>query len=107
MGNFGERIKAYRKAMKLSQKELGEKIGALNTSISNWENNLNMPNADQIMALCEVFGISPRELLGANEDALDPEEVEMIKQYRSLSKTRKAVVLNLISSILEDQMDVQ
>lgn len=61
---MGERIKMARKAKGLTQKQLGEIIGAAHTSISNWENDQNYPDMDTITRLLETLDISANHLLG-------------------------------------------
>ena len=56
---FGERLRAARKQKKLTQKELASIINAAHNSISNWENNQNMPDPDTIQNLCWALGVQP------------------------------------------------
>ena len=56
---FGARLRAARKAKQLTQKELAVKIKAAHNSISNWENNQNMPDPDTIQNLCWALDVEP------------------------------------------------
>ena len=56
---FGSRLRAARKAKKLTQKELALKIKAAHNSISNWENDQNMPDPDTIQNLCWALDVQP------------------------------------------------
>lgn len=56
---FGERLRRARKEKKLTQKELALKINAKHNSISNWENDQNMPDPDTIQNLCWALGVQP------------------------------------------------
>lgn len=56
---FGERLRRARKQNKLTQKELAITIGAAHNSISNWENDQNMPDPDTIQNLCWALGVQP------------------------------------------------
>ena len=56
---FGDRLRQARKAKKLTQKELAIKINAAHNSISNWENNQNMPDPDTIQNLCWALDVQP------------------------------------------------
>ncbi|MDT2390989.1 MULTISPECIES: helix-turn-helix domain-containing protein [Enterococcus] len=49
---------------KMSQRELAEKIGTTQTSISNWENNPLSMNAENIVKLAMFFGVSSDDILG-------------------------------------------
>ena len=56
---FGERLRYARKEKGLTQKELALKIDAAHNSISNWENNQNMPDPDTIQNLCWALDVQP------------------------------------------------
>lgn len=57
--SLGNRIKAARKAAKLTQAELAERLGVKNTTISNWEKGVSKPDADQIERLCWELNVEP------------------------------------------------
>lgn len=67
---FGERLKKVRKEKKLTQKELASKIGAAHNSISNWENNQNMPDPETIQHLCWALDVQPNYFFGADSQPL-------------------------------------
>lgn len=54
----GQQIKHYRKLNKLTQKELGLRLGVKHNTISSYENGTNEPDQDILFALAEVFNIS-------------------------------------------------
>ena len=56
---FGERLRCARKEKGLTQKELALKINAKHNSISNWENDQNMPDPDTIQNLCWALDVQP------------------------------------------------
>lgn len=56
---FGEKLRAARKAKKLTQRELASRIEAAHNSISNWENNQNHPDPDMIQRLCWALEVTP------------------------------------------------
>lgn len=64
---FGERLRAARKAKKLTQKELASNIKAAHNSISNWENNQNMPDPDTIQHLCWALEVEPNYFFQGNQ----------------------------------------
>ena len=51
-------LKAARVNAGLSQKEAAEKLGISNVTLSNWENGVSFPDAQQIIKICEVYGVS-------------------------------------------------
>lgn len=52
-----------RRARKMTQAELAERIGVSQGVISDYENGRKMPRIPSLMKLCAVFGISMDELL--------------------------------------------
>lgn len=57
--NLGERLKQARKAAGLTQRQLAEKIGVSNTSVSNWEKGISSPDPDTIQHLCWALNVDP------------------------------------------------
>lgn len=60
---LGERLFMYRNKVNMSQEKLAEEIGVTRQTISKWETDQSMPDFDKIEPLCEVFEITPDELI--------------------------------------------
>lgn len=60
---LGERLFMYRNKVNMSQEKLAEEIGVTRQTISKWETDQSMPDFDKIEPLCEVFKITPDELI--------------------------------------------
>ena len=60
---MGEKILALRKARGWSQEELAERIGVTRQAVSRWESGAAKPDADKIIAVCDLFGVSADYLL--------------------------------------------
>ena len=56
-------IASERKAKKLTQEKLAEKIFVSEKTISKWENGNGVPDTNSLVKLCEVFNVSINELL--------------------------------------------
>jgi transcriptional regulator with XRE-family HTH domain len=69
---FGARLKKYREAKGLSQKEFAALIGVGNTRVSNWELGTNRPDVDFLPKICEVLGVVPSDLLGVKKEPPAP-----------------------------------
>lgn len=65
---LGNRIKNYRRALGLTQVELGEKSKLSQGYISTLEKGVFEPTASTIVRLAAAFGITTDELLGVNEE---------------------------------------
>lgn len=64
IGNF---IMTERKAKKLTQAKLAEKLFVSEKTISKWENGNGIPDTNTLPKLCEVFEISINELLNGEK----------------------------------------
>ena len=60
---MGEKILRMRKARNWNQEELAEQIGVTRQAVSRWESDSAKPDADKVIALCDLFGISADYLL--------------------------------------------
>ena len=63
----GERIKELRLEYNLSQAKLGEILMVSQDTISLWEKNKALPNAEYIISMCKFFDVSADYLLGLSE----------------------------------------
>ena len=62
--NFGEKITALRKQAGLSQEALAEKLGVSRQAVGKWEKGEAQPELSKLLALCDLFGVTPDQLLG-------------------------------------------
>ena len=91
---LAERLKAYRKAFKMSQQELAEKVGCDQTSISAWERGRSVPNADVLIEISDKLGLSLSELCGFNDKGL--EEKALIDAYNRADEGTQNAVKKLL-----------
>lgn len=100
--NISKNIAKYRKLNGYTQKELAEKIGAKNSTVSNWEQGANSPDIEMIFALCQLFKISVAEMYGCdtvrNETTITVMGIErdIILAYRKADDIGKAMVLRAL-----------
>ena len=64
---IGKFIAENRKAKKLTQSELAEKLGVTDRAVSNWENGKNMPDLSLFKPLCDILGISINEFMSGEK----------------------------------------
>ena len=72
---IGRFIAENRKAKKLTQEGLAEKLGITNKSISKWENGSCLPDSSLFKPLCKILDISINELF-AGEKLNDADKKE-------------------------------
>lgn len=64
---IGKFIAECRKRKKMTQSELGERLGVTEKSISNWENGRNMPDLSLFKPLCDELCITINDLLSGEK----------------------------------------
>ena len=79
---IGEKITQRRLAAHLSQEILAERLGVSTQDVSRWESGEVLPDAEKLLQLCRVFGISADELLGENAKADDASDFLSLPLWR-------------------------
>lgn len=106
---FGEKLKTARKTKKLTQEQLGEKIGVKGNTVSDWEHDKSRPDMDTVELLCGILDLAPSFIMGSKSEeeygvlfgkiAADIELIDLIEKYQSLSIEDKKAVRQIISSL--------
>ena len=61
--NIADRIQYLRKQKGYSQEELADKVGVSRQAVSKWENGSSDPSTTNLIALANLFDITPEEML--------------------------------------------
>lgn len=91
MKSIGERIKALRDSLDLRQKDLADKAGITEATLSRYENNLREPKGEIVSKLAKALNVSTDYLLGSTDNPNakiytgdlngDKVEIEVNKDY--------------------------
>lgn len=112
--NLPNRLRELRKANKISQKALGEKIGLSMQSINDIESGRRSTTADKLILIADFFSISLDYLLGRTDikdmaqnstetpTALTPEEQLLLENYRKLDNVSKGRLIERSEIFLEE-----
>lgn len=65
---IGDKIKELRKEQNMTQENLAEKLNVSRQTISKWESNISIPDANNIVLICKVFHIDTNYLLDYQND---------------------------------------
>ena len=95
MKDLGKTIAGHRKAYKLTQSQLAEKLTEYDiyvkpNSVSSWESGISLPSSRQLLAICEILNIYDiyTEFIGTNPDNpfrnLNKEGVDKVMEYTRL-----------------------
>lgn len=89
----GAFIAQCRREAGLTQKELAERLHVSDRAVSKWERGLNLPGADLFEPLCQILGVTVRELLRGErceDDEILPEEIaQAMYRLEAMEKEEK------------------
>ena len=102
---FGENLKTLRKQKGFSQEELATRLHVVRQTISKWEKNLSVPDADTLSRLAEILEVSVSELLGAkieNENTASDvaEQLSRINEQLAIKNRRSRRIWKIVAIIL-------
>lgn len=102
---FGENLKTLRKQKGFSQEELATRLHVVRQTISKWEKNLSVPDADTLIRLAEILEVSVSELLGAkieNENTASDvaEQLSRINEQLAIKNRRSRRIWKIVTIIL-------
>ncbi len=103
--NIGEKIRKYRKQNKLSQRELGEKIGVVSSTITKYELNSLHPNLDTIKRLATALNISILDLI-EDEEAQNTSLKGILNKTDSSSSISQQITANFLNDILNSPISL-
>lgn len=93
----GEKIKERRKALGLTQTELGERLGVQKNAVSKWETGRvdDIPGS-KIRAMAALFGVTPSYLIdGETDPEFDNFTYAMQNETKDLTEMDKQILLSM------------
>lgn len=102
---FGENLKTLRKQKGFSQEELATRLHVVRQTISKWEKNLSVSDADTLIRLAEILEVSVSELLGEkieNENTASDVAVQLsrINEQLAIKNRRSRRIWKVIAIIV-------
>lgn len=104
---FSENLKTLRKQKGFSQEELATRLHVVRQTISKWEKNLSVPDADTLtdIRLAEILEVSVSELLGTkieNENVASDvaEQLSRINEQLAIKNRRSRRIWKIVAIIL-------
>lgn len=94
MNNFGEKLKRLREENAFTQDDVARKLNVTRQSVSNWENNKNLPDLTLLVTLSQLYNISLDNLVREEKNV-----VKSIKHQLHSYRTTALVTL-LIFAVL-------
>lgn len=86
--NLGEKLFELRKTKNLTQDDVAEKLNVTRQTVSKWETNQSTPDFDKIVPLCEIYEITPNELLTGKKQEQETVDNEKSDEF-NLNEAKK------------------
>ena len=98
---IGKYIASKRKSLGMTQKQLAEKLGMSDKSVSKWERGVCLPDVSVYKELCSILGISLNEFLAgediAQENLIQKSETNIIEVIKdNINKQKGLKVMKCI-----------
>ena len=102
---IGKYIAGKRKSLGMTQKQLAEKLGMSDKSVSKWERGVCLPDVSVYNELCSILGISLNEFLAgediAQENMIQKSETNIIEIIRdNINKQKCLKVMKCILLVI-------
>ena len=99
------RLVQFRKNAGLSQEDVAEKLDVTRQTVSKWETGQSSPDLDKVLPLCELYNITPDELLrgdeARSEESNDSADTDSKINYEENRKKRaKGIVIGVYVGIV-------
>ena len=96
MSYFSEKLYELRKAKKLSQEELAERLNVARQTISKWETGATTPDTNNLIELSNIFEISIDEFVGKNVKQEEENENKKINKKKIIIISILILIISLI-----------
>ena len=102
---IGKYIAGKRKSLGMTQRQLAEKLGMSDKSVSKWERGVCLPDVSVYKELCSILGISLNEFLAgediAQENMIQKSETNIIEVIRdNINKQKCLKVMKCILLVI-------
>ena len=103
---IGDKIRLHRKALGLTQTELGEKLGVKTNAVSKWEcGRVDDIPTSKIKAMAKLFDVQPSYLIDekqpapTNEGELNAEDKRLLMMIHNLSPVDRERIVAIIEAL--------
>lgn len=103
---IGDKIRLHRKALGLTQTELGEKLGVKTNAVSKWEcGRVDDIPTSKIKAMAKLFDVQPSYLIDekqpapTNEGELNAEDKKLLMMIHNLTPENRERIAEIIKAL--------
>lgn len=102
---IANRIRKYRAELKLTLRELAERVGITEATMQKYEAaNISRIDVDMLKRIADGLSVSPEQLTGWDANWDVPRDAQRIADmYMRLNAYHQAIVKNLIDGLLKEE----
>lgn len=100
--SLGQHITTLRKGKKISQAELGKKVGTSGDIIGRYERDEVKPSIEVVIKIADVLDSSIDFLVGKTDIELDNETLNRIKEVSKLPTEERTQVFKVVDALIRD-----
>ena len=103
LAKIGAYIAAKRKSLGLTQRQVAEKLGMSDKSVSKWERGICLPDVSVYLELCSILGITLNEFFAGEdipEQDLGMRSEENLLQVTASEKRKRKRMKRIIAALL-------
>lgn len=93
------KLRQFRQRANLTAREVGDRIGKSEKTVSGWEHGRGQPDADILFHLCDIYGIKSiaefySDVVEISENTISSDEKELLTIYRSMNDVGRSLMMN-------------
>ncbi|MFA6075252.1 MAG: helix-turn-helix transcriptional regulator [Negativicutes bacterium] len=92
---IGAKLKTLRAKNRFTQTELAAALGIHQTSVAAWETDRTMPDYENIIKLCTLFGVSMDSMFDFSVETAD-----IWRDFGGLTAAQKKIIYTMIKSFI-------
>ncbi len=90
---LGDNLQKIRKQKGMSQEELAARIHVVRQTVSKWEKNLSVPDAQTLQKIAEALDVSVNQILGATQEETVKDESDENEIAQQLARINEQLAI--------------
>lgn len=101
---IAQTLKRLRAATNLTADQVGKMLGKSGKTVNAWENNRGQPDADELLMLCEIYGVKDIRtefVQNSTKVQLDKASEQCLTLFNELTDFDKGIIIGEMKNMLK------